>query len=390
MRLTFRHRLFLALVALGTLPLAMALVVLALQVRSAGSTTGARATMDEIARSGGELVEAVDTAALDPAAREALRAHTETIVRQTNIARRADRLNRIYAGVLGFVLLAAALVLVTASLLLARHWSRYVSAPIEELVDWVHRVERQERLPAASRSLSVPEFDALRHAVRDMSRALEQARERELEQERLRAFRDTARRVAHEMRGPLTAARLALRRLAGRSDAEMLAVVDEETERLERMAAEFSDFGRLPEGPEADIDLAELVQSAITATVPGGTHVESEVAPGVTVSGHYEPLRRALQNLLRNAVEASPEGAIRVAVVRSAAGVEIAVSDSGPGIDPELRQRIFEPYFTTKKQGTGLGLALVKQTVLAHGGTITATDAPEGGTTFVIALPEGV
>jgi signal transduction histidine kinase len=390
MRLTFRHRLFLTIVALGTLPLAVALVVLALQVRSAGSTTGVRAAVDEIARSGGELVEAVDTTAMEPAAREALRAHTETIARQTNNARRADRLNRVAAGALGFVLFGAAIVLVTVSLLLARRWSRYVSAPIEELVDWVHRVERQEQLPAASSCKGAPEFDALRHAVRDMSHALERARERELEQERLRAFRETARRVAHEMRGPLTAARLALRRLAGQSDAEMLAVVDEETERLERMATEFSNFGRLPEGPEADIDLAELVESAINAAVPGGTRVEHEVAPGVMVRGHYEPLRRALQNLLRNAAEASPDGAISLTVVRSADGVEIGVSDSGSGIDPELRQRIFEPYFTTKERGTGLGLALVKQTVLAHGGTIIATDAPEGGAKFVITLPEGV
>ncbi|UCG85672.1 MAG: HAMP domain-containing histidine kinase [Gemmatimonadota bacterium] len=389
MRLSFRRRLFLAIVGLGTLPLAVALVVLALQVRSSGSTRGARATLDEIALSGGRLVEAVDTTALDSVGREALRSHTETIGRQTNFARRADRLNRISAGVLGFLLLLVAIVLVATSLMLARRWSRYVSAPIEELVDWVRRVERQEQLPAASASRGAPEFDALRHAVRDMAGALEQARERELEQERLRAFRETARRVAHEMRGPVSAARLALRRLSTESDDEMLAVVDEETERLERMAAEFSDFGRLPEGAEADIDVNELVESVLTAAVPADIPVECEVTPGATVRGHYEPLRRALQNLLRNAVEASQDGPIRIVVVRSAGGIEFTISDSGPGIPAELRQRIFEPYFTTKKRGTGLGLALVKQTVLAHRGTIAATDAAGGGTSFVITLPEG-
>jgi len=389
MVLSFRRRLFLAMVGLGTVPLAVALVVLALQVRSAGSTTGARATLDEIALSGGRLVEAVDTTVLDAAGREALRAHTETIVRQTNFARRADRLNRIAAGVLGFLLLAVAIVLVAVSLMLARRWSRYVSAPIEELVDWVRRVERQERLPAASDPGGAPEFDALRHAVRDMSGALDRARKRELEQERLRAFRETARRVAHEMRGPVTAARLALRSVGGAHDDEMLAVVDEETERLERMAEEFANFGRLPEGPEAEINVDELIDSAVTATVPASIAVDREVVPGATIRGHYEPLRRALQNLLRNAVEASQHGGIRVAVARSGGGIEFTISDSGPGIPAELRQRIFEPYFTTKEHGTGLGLALVKQTVLAHGGTISVTDADRGGTSFVITLPEG-
>ncbi len=387
MQLTFRRRVFLAMVGLGTLPLAAALVVLALQVRSSGSATVARAALDDIALSGGRLVDAVDSAALDTAGQEALRAHTETIARHTSLARRADWLDPIAAGGLGLLLLLVAIVLVAVSLVLARSWSRYVSAPIEELVDWVRRVERHESLPAASESASAAEFDALRHAVRDMSGALQRARDRELEQERLRAFRETARRVAHEMRGPVSAVRLALRSRGSQRDDEMLAVVDEETARLERMAEEFSNFGRLPEGPEAEIDVSELVDSVVTATVPARIPVEREVPMGVIVRGHYEPLRRALQNLLSNAVEATQHGAIRIAVVRSASGIELTISDSGPGIPAELRQRIFEPYFTTKERGTGLGLALVRQTVLAHGGTIAATDAEGGGTKFVITLP---
>ncbi len=390
MQLTFRRRVFLAMVGLGTLPLAAALVVLALQVRSSSSATVARAALDEIALSAGRLVDAVDSTSLDTAGQEALRAHTETIARHTNLARRADWLDPIAAGGLGFLLLLVAIVLVAVSLVLARSWSRYVSAPIEELVEWVRRVERHESLPAASESGSAPEFDALRHAVRDMSGALQRARDRELEQERLRAFRETARRVAHEMRGPVSAVRLALRSRSTQGDDEMLAVVDEETARLERMAEEFSNFGRLPEGPEAEIDVSELVDSVVTATVPARIPIEREVPMGVTVRGQYEPLRRALQNLLSNAVEATQNGAIRIAVLRSAGGVELTISDSGPGIPAELRQRIFEPYFTTKERGTGLGLALVKQTVLAHGGTIAATDAEGGGTRFVITLPGAV
>ena len=388
MQLSFRRRLFLAMIGLGTVPLAIALLVLALQVRSAGSPTGVRATLDEIAQSGGELVGAVDTMALDERGRAAFRTHTETIAAQTTLARRAEWLSRIAAGVLGFLILVAAVVLIAVSLGLARRWSRYVSAPTEELVAWVRKVERKEELPQESDTRGAPEFDDLRSAVREMAGALDAARERELEQERLRAFRETARRVAHEMRGPITASRLALRRLEGSGQDEMLTVLDEETQRLERMSHEFSEFGRLPEGPEAEIDVVELVDSVVNATIPAGVPSHTLMEESVSVRGHYEPLRRALQNLVRNAVEVVGPNGVDVSVARKDGMVQITVADDGPGIPADARQRVFEPYFTTKKHGTGLGLALVKQTVLAHGGTIDAGESRRGGAMFVINLPE--
>ncbi|UCD25125.1 MAG: HAMP domain-containing histidine kinase, partial [Gemmatimonadota bacterium] len=295
---------------------------------------------------------------------------------------------RVAAGVLGFAILAAAIVLIAVSLVLARRWSRYVSAPIEELVDWVRRIERKEELPSQSATRGAPEFADLQHAVREMAAALEAARARELEQERLRAFRETARRVAHEMRGPITASRLALRRLQGKGGDELLSVVDEETQRLERMSHEFSEFGRLPEGPAAEIDLRELLDSVVTATVPEGVRVQVDIEQDATVSGHYEPLRRALQNLVRNALDVAGPLGIVIGMNRAAGVVRITVADDGPGIPADQRLQVFEPYFTTKKHGTGLGLAMVKQTVLAHGGTIDAEESVNGGAMFVINLPE--
>jgi len=98
-------------------------------------------------------------------------------------------------------------------------------------------------------------------------------------------------------------------------------------------------------------------------------------------------LRRAFANLLRNAAEAMNGcGAIDVAVARDGDGLVVTIADHGPGVPDELRQHVFEPYFTTKQDGTGLGLALVRQTIEAHNGTITATDTPGGGATFSIVL----
>jgi signal transduction histidine kinase len=107
------------------------------------------------------------------------------------------------------------------------------------------------------------------------------------------------------------------------------------------------------------------------------------------LSGYYEPLRRAFANLLRNAAEAmGGTGRIDVAIAPvGVGGCAVTITDHGPGVPAELKPRLFEPYFTTKADGTGLGLALVRQTVEAHGGSVSVGDTPGGGATFTIAFP---
>jgi len=385
MQLSFRHRLFLAMVGVGTMPLAVALLVLVLQVRSA-SSPGPRAALDEIAETGRALVSNLDTTRLDSVSHAAVRVHTETITRHTTLARREQMLSRYFAGALGFTILVLGAVVVAASLGFARRWSRLVSTPTEELVDWVRRIQRGERLPLQYREGGAPEFGALRIALQDMSEALAHARRQELEQERLRAFRETSRRVAHEMRGPLTAMRFALAKSARSADATAASVLAEETARLEEMAREFSEFGRLPEGPEADIDVGDLVRSAVAATVPAAMAVHVDVPAGVLVRGHYEPLRRAVQNLLQNAVDVTDRRGVVVTVGCDDGWVRLTVRDYGPGVATEVRNRAFEPYFTTKDSGTGLGLALARQTVLLHGGSIDIDNAEDGGAVFQLRL----
>lgn len=389
MRLTFRHRLFLGLTVLGTIPLAAAMVTLALYVRSTASPAGPRATLDSITVSGRAALSAVDTAALGDSARAALRRHAETIARGATLAHRADTLSRFYAVMLGVVLLFAAAVAVGLSILLVRRWSAQVSAPIEELVDWTRKIQRGESLPGGSNQSVAPELGALRDALREMAAALDEARRQEVERERLTAFRETARRVAHEMRGPLNAAQLALTRLA-RPDADSQQahhVLAEETGRLKAMADEFAAFGRLPEGPESEIDLAELIESVLVATVPPECPVGRSLEPGLRLKGRYEALRRAVQNVVRNAVQAADSRGIAVSASREGGHVACVVMDHGAGIPAELRRRLFQPYATTKPRGTGLGLAIAHQAVVAHGGTLTAQDTAGGGATFVFRFP---
>src|SRR5213080_2919223 len=376
MALEFRQRIFVVLVALTAVPTALAVVGWALAVRTVGPSAGARVALEEMAASARQMVDRMDTTHLAPRERAAVREHLERLSNSVTLARRAETYLRYYAGGFALVVIVFGGLALTTAVRLARHLSRQLSRPIDELVGWTRLIRRRVPLPAGPASRGAPEFEALRQALRELATALDAARERELEAERLRAFREVARRVAHEIKNPLTSMRIAVDhvgRSAGQADSRTKTAVEvlaAETQRLERLAKEFSDFGRLPEGPKSEV----------------AVRVRANGEP-CKVLGHYDPLRRAFANLLRNASEAMNGcGEIDVAVARDGDGLVVTIADHGPGVPDELRQQVFEPYFTTKQDGTGLGLALVRQTIEAHNGTITATDTPGGGATFSIVL----
>ena len=394
MALPFRQRIFVVLVALTAVPTALAVVGWALAVRTVGPSAGARVALEEMAASARQMVDRMDTTHLAPRERAAVREHLERLSNSVTLARRAETYLRYYAGGFALVVIVFGGLALTTAVRLARHLSRQLSRPIDELVGWTRLIRRRVPLPAGPASRGAPEFEALRQALRELATALDAARERELEAERLRAFREVARRVAHEIKNPLTSMRIAvdqLRRTAGQADSRTVTAVDvlaAETQRLDQLAREFADFGRLPEGPKSEVDLVDLLMDLGKSAVPPevAVRVRANGEP-CKVLGHYDPLRRAFANLLRNASEAMNGcGEIDVAVARDGNGLVVTIADHGPGVPDELRQQVFEPYFTTKQDGTGLGLALVRQTIEAHNGTITATDTPGGGATFSIVL----
>jgi signal transduction histidine kinase len=395
MALPFRRRIFFVLVLMAAVPTGLAVVSWVLTVRTFGPTAGARASLEEVAASARGMLEEVDTTGLSPAARDAMRAHLDAVSRGVSFARRADSYLRYYTAGLATVVIALGALVLVAAVYLGGHLSRQLSRPIDELVGWTRLIRQHEPLPAGPPSRGAPEFASLRLALRDMAGAIDTARGRELEAERLRAFREVARRVAHEIKNPLTSMRIAvdqLERTDGQSAARTtmaLEVLAAETDRLERLAREFADFGRLPEGPTSEVDLVELLQELGRTAVPEGVTVNVAANGGRrAIQGHYEPLRRAFSNLLRNASEAmGGRGAIDVRVSGEGRGIVITVADHGTGIPQDLGGRVFEPYMTTKPDGTGLGLALVRQTVDAHHGTIAVGETPGGGATFTLVFP---
>src|SRR6184192_1078649 len=394
MALPFRQRIFLILVALTAVPTTLAVVGWALAVRTVAPSAGARVALEEMAASARLMVDRMDTTHLSVRERAAFREHLEQLSNSVTLARRAETYLRYYAGGFAAVVFVLGAFAVIAAVRLARHLSRQLSRPIDELVGWTRLIRRRVPLPAGPASRGAPEFEALRQALRELATALDAARERELEAERLRAFREVARRVAHEIKNPLTSMRIAvdqLGRTVGQADSRTVTAVEvlgAETHRLDQLAKEFADFGRLPEGPKSEVDLVDLLMDLGKSAVPPevAVRVRANGEP-CKVVGHYDPLRRAFANLLRNAAEAMQgRGAIEVAVTRDGSGLVVTIADHGSGVPDELRQRVFEPYFTTKQDGTGLGLALVRQTIEAHSGTISVADTPGGGATFSIVL----
>jgi signal transduction histidine kinase len=155
------------------------------------------------------------------------------------------------------------------------------------------------------------------------------------------------------------------------------------------MAKNFAQFGKLPEGPTSDVDLAELARDTTRSTLPRSVTQEVKTDGGpFLVRGQHDALQRALANVLLNAVDATQaRGNISVRVSGRNGTVTLSVRDDGVGIPAEQLERIWEPYVTSKTGGTGLGLAIVKQTVVSHGGRVDATSKPGEGTEIRLHIP---
>ena len=219
--------------------------------------------------------------------------------------------------------------------------------------------------------------------------------------ERIAARREIARRVAHEIKNPLAPIRTAvetLRRLRARDDPafdeyfdEATRTVLEEVARISNIVSEFTRFARLPPPDPAPMDMEETLRKVVGLHGSSGASVELSVSPCPAVNADKDQMVQVLTNLVQNAIDAASsrtEPKVWVTLTPTGADrVEIQVTDNGPGVAPEMRDRLFEPYATTKPHGTGLGLAIVQRIVIEHGGEISYSDAPGGGARFSVALP---
>jgi signal transduction histidine kinase len=167
----------------------------------------------------------------------------------------------------------------------------------------------------------------------------------------------------------------------------------EQIETLSAIASEFSDFAKMPIANKQPVDLVEVIQSAISLFKNYRYIVfdfNYDALEKFTVYADKEQLLRALNNLLKNSVQAIGEeadGRIEIVLQRQGVMHKLTLTDSGAGITPEVAEKIFSPYFTTKSGGMGLGLGIVKNIITGSGGDISYQDAIPQGTTFVVRLP---
>lgn len=226
------------------------------------------------------------------------------------------------------------------------------------------------------------------------TRSLERAHEAMVEQENLATLGRMVATIAHEIRNPLSVIRASAERIRRRReiDDEALDYITDEVDGLDRVLTGYLQFARSQPGEFAAVSAAQVLRRALVAveadTEAKRITVHLDSAGDVTIHGDERRVRQALLNILLNAVQATPEGgAIRVALGSSGGRTEISVTDSGAGIDPAVLKDVTRPFYTTRVDGSGLGLTVVQSVMDEHGGALIIQPAAEGGTRVSLSFP---
>jgi len=302
---------------------------------------------------------------------------------------------RLWRSVAWLALLALGL-----AALLGWGFAARVTQPVDALAQGAQALARGERSHRVQARAS-GEVGELVRTFNAMAQDLQTTTERAAVAERIAAWQEVARRLAHEIKNPLTPIRMSMETLQqalaqGRADfaeifAESSHAILEEVDRLKRIIDEFSRFARLPRPVLETLNLDELVDQVLALYAGSAlqlTRASGQVPP---VRADRDQLTQVLVNLLQNADQAMPSGGPCTVTTRLLQSGEVAleVSDAGPGVPKAERAQIFEPYVTTKPGGSGLGLAIAARILAEHGGRIEVDDAPGGGARFRVVLPQG-
>jgi signal transduction histidine kinase len=251
-------------------------------------------------------------------------------------------------------------------------------------------------------SSSAGEIGQLARAFNRMTHELVAQRERLVQAERVAAWRELARRLAHELKNPLFPLQITVENMQRARERypeqfdevfrEGAATLLAELAKLKQIIGRFSDFAKMPAPEMQPVGFNELVTESLKlfepqfarARVRANVEIDPRLLP---VQADPDQMTRVLRNLILNAIDAMPEGGtLTVRTMALEGGVRLEVSDTGQGLTPEECSRLFTPYYTTKTHGTGLGLAIVQSVVSDHQGRISVESAPGKGTTFRIEL----
>jgi nitrogen fixation/metabolism regulation signal transduction histidine kinase len=323
----------------------------------------------------------------------------ESITSAKNLASVRTALPAGYEKAFLFLLGGAALAAALFAVLAARRLTRRVNALVVAARDVsAGRVETRVALPGRD------EMAELGEAFNTMLDDLDATRRQVEYLQRIGMWQEVARRLAHEIKNPLTPIQLAVQHCVSAypgDDAKYKKlltdtgeIVSEEIEGLRRLVDTFRTLGQLPKVESVPLGLADVIEDLMNdPTFAPRLTLKPPAAP-VSVRGDKLLLKRVLANLVENGIHAGQEAGTAGDVVigwgaTSAGTIAVTVDDHGKGITAAQRERVFEPYVTTKATGTGLGLAIAKKIALEHDGdlVVSAEPAPTGGARFVLTLP---
>lgn len=296
--------------------------------------------------------------------------------------------------VLSYVLIVIVMVILAG--LIGLRIGLGITGPLSSLIRGTRELARDNlnyRIPPGPGD----EIGLLIDSFNRMASDLEENRRKRVEAEKIAAWREIARRLAHEIKNPLTPIQLTVQQMqdkyAGKDEdyrkllTDCTEIVTEEVESLRGLVQEFADFARMPQLALAPQDLNTVIVDTIKLYSERKVelHLDDNL-PELKLD--LEGIRRVLINLVENALDAAGAGSTIVIQTRKDGDkVCLSIMDEGPGVARADRESIFEPYISYKQDGTGLGLAMVRSIIEEHGGTITVSDSPTGGARFDIELP---
>ena len=293
------------------------------------------------------------------------------------------------------------ILLLAISIILAIFISNWLTAPLRLLQTSFSKVKFGKH----NEQIEYNKEDEIGALVKDYNKKLEElefAAQQLAKNEREMAWREMAKQVAHEIKNPLTPMKLSVQQLLRsynpedpKSEDKLKRVANsiiEQIDALTKIANEFSTFAKMPNPNEEKVELLQLingVKELFTETDGSNISIETDLKE-LYINGDKDQFVRVFNNLIKNALQAVPNdriGKVEIFVQKQNGKARISIQDNGIGIEESKRFKIFVPYFTTKSNGTGLGLAMVKQIIENHNGTIDFESLEGSGTVFKIELP---
>jgi len=286
------------------------------------------------------------------------------------------------------------------SVIIAYFLSSYITKSIKEVSDRIKETRLNEVNEKIDMGDSPQEISLLVHAYNDMVEDLDESAAKLAQKEREEAWREMAKQVAHEIKNPLTPMRLTVQSFQRKFDPtdpnirqklnEYSDTLIQQIDTMTSVASAFSSFASMPAQQNETLNVVKIVQLALEIFNENYITFHAD-EPRIVTRMDRTQLIRIITNLVKNATQAiderEPQPMVDVRVFREGSNAKITVRDNGKGISMENKNRIFEPKFTTKNSGMGLGLGIIKNIVENYHGTITFNSDPGAGTMFIVTLP---